>query len=260
MSKLFKDNTLVSRWVSIKKLIAGRLTSMEHDTLLASDAYIALINLLEDSHDVSVRFEVVVNKSKSSGFDLILKAVPAADDFLNNDTRLNSHDVMGMIIYTKSVATMVMSEKLDGCADVSSLYPCSPVVFSNVEFSIDAYKDIVKSIFPALMLRFRIHHNASYQEASDFIKNPKSKSMNVLRYPPPNKPFSGTVPMDQGIISKYGAKYDISKYIPVLPLFLINFINLHLTISTWNSYKTAWMAYFAFIQHCGLKVSLPAST
>lgn len=260
MSKLFKDNTLVSRWVSIKKLIAGRLTSMEHDTLLASDAYIALINLLEDSHDVSVRFEVVVNKSKSSGFDLILKAVPAADDFLNNDTRLNSHDVMGMIIYTKSVATMVMSEKLDDCADVSSLYPCSPVVFSNVEFSIDAYKDIVKSIFPALMLRFRIHHNASYQEASDFIKNPKSKSMNVLRYPPPNKPFSGTVPMDQGIISKYGAKYDISKYIPVLPLFLINFINLHLTTSTWSSYRTAWTAYFAFIQHRGLKVSLPAST
>ena len=61
------------------------------------DAYIALINLLENSHDVSVRFEVAANKSKATGFDLILKAVSAADYVLDNDTWLNSHDVMGMI-------------------------------------------------------------------------------------------------------------------------------------------------------------------
>ena len=84
--------------------------------------------------------------------------------------------VMGMIIYTRSVATMIMTDKFDDCADVASLYPCSPVVFSNIEFSLDAYRVIVKSIFPALMLRFRIHHNASYQESSDFIKNPKTKN------------------------------------------------------------------------------------
>ncbi len=47
---------------------------MEHDTLLASDANIALIKLLEDSHDVSVHYEVAVNKSKTVGFDLILEA------------------------------------------------------------------------------------------------------------------------------------------------------------------------------------------
>ena len=140
---------------------------MEHDTLVVSDAYIALLNLLEDSHDVSIRFEVAVNKSKSFGFDLVLKAAPAADDFLNNDTRLNSHDVMGMVIHTKSVTTMIMNN--DDCADIASLFPCSPVVFSNMDFSLAAYKDIVKSIFPALMLRFRIHHNSTYQEAADFI-------------------------------------------------------------------------------------------
>ncbi len=231
---------------------------MEHDTLVVSDAYIALLNLLEDSHDVSIRFEVAVNKSKSFGFDLVLKAAPAADDFLNNDTRLNSHDVMGMVIHTKSVTTMIMNN--DDCADIASLFPCSPVVFSNMDFSLAAYKDIVKSIFPALMLRFRIHHNSTYQEAADFIKNPKAVSLNVLRYPPAHKQFSGNQVPDQGIISKYGAKYDISKYIPVLPLFLINFINLHLATSTWSSYKTAWTAYFCYIQHRGLKVTLPAST
>ena len=94
MSKLFKDNSLVSKWVSIKKLIAGRLTSMELDTLLVSDAYIALLNQIEDSHNVSVCIEVVVNKLKPTGFNLIPKAVPA-DDFLINDTRLNSHDGYG---------------------------------------------------------------------------------------------------------------------------------------------------------------------
>ena len=71
-----------------KRLINGRLTSIEHDSLLVSDAYIALINLLEDSHDVSVHFEVAVNKSKATGFDLILKAVPAADYVLNDDSIL----------------------------------------------------------------------------------------------------------------------------------------------------------------------------
>ena len=69
-----------------KKLINGRLTSIEHNSLLESDAYIALINLIEDSHDVSVHFEVAVNKSKATGFDLILKAVTAADYVLDNDT------------------------------------------------------------------------------------------------------------------------------------------------------------------------------
>ena len=62
-----------------------------------SDAYIALKNLIEDSHDVSVHFEVAVKKSKATGFDLILKAVPAADYVLDNNTWLNSHVVMGMI-------------------------------------------------------------------------------------------------------------------------------------------------------------------
>ncbi len=40
----------------------------------------------------------------------------------------------------------------------------------------------------------------------------------------------------------------------------MSFISIHLATSTWASYRTSWTSFFDFVQHQGLKVSLPVST
>ncbi len=48
--------------------------------------------MLKDGHDDSVCVEVPVINFKPTGLDLILKAVPAADEFLSNDSLLHFHE------------------------------------------------------------------------------------------------------------------------------------------------------------------------
>ncbi len=142
------------------------------------------------------------------------------------------------------------------------LYPTCPVLCSDALLSDAQYYKITRSIFPCVMLKFRVHANLPIRAASVYVKDTKALSGNSLRYPKMAKAYqdASAIPIHKGIFSKYGARFNIQQYIPVLPPYLLTFVSLHLTTSTWNSYKTSWSAYFDFIKHRGIKVCLPASS
>ena len=112
------------------------------------------------------------------------------------------------------------------------------------------------------MLKFRIHANLPIPASVSYVKDPNALNGNSLRYPKMSKPFQDTakLPPQKVTFSKYGATYSIHQYIPVLQPYLLTFVILHLTSSTWSSYRTAWFAFFDFIKLKDLKVCLPSST
>ena len=112
------------------------------------------------------------------------------------------------------------------------------------------------------MLKFQVHANLPIRAEAVFVKDTKALSGNSLHYPKMSKAYQDTsaILIQKGIFSKYDAWFNIKQYIPILLPYLLTFVNLHLTTSTWNSYKTSWSAFFDFIKHSGIKVSLPASS
>ena len=251
---------MYSKWASLKQLAAGRLLALSHEIMDLGMAYDRLVELLHPLDDVSYRFELCVNSAKHKGFDLLTKILPASPSALNDDSRLCGSDVGGTIINTLSVSPVLFRN--NDCADISPLYPTAPILCSDSQLTDADYYRIIRQIFPAIMLKFRIHANLPIPASVSYVKDPNALNGNSLRYPKMTKPFQDTakLPPQRVTFSKYGATYSIHQYIPVLQPYLLTFVILHLTSSTWSSYRTAWFAFFDFIKHKGLKVCLPAST
>ena len=213
--------------------------------------------------DASFRFELTVAKDKTVGFEIFGRTLPIGADRLNDDSRLSGGDVGAITFFTTHSNTFIFPPSLD---DVKDVIPTSPVMFTDSVITMDQYRSMVVGTFPAIMMKLVLLKELDFLSACAYIKDPKAKSGNERRYShvasiltkknpqPALDKSSGTAR-----ISKFGPKYNLTKYCPVIPLFLLAFTGLHLASSSWGSYKTAWESYFEFVKHCGIGYFLPAS-
>ena len=235
--------------------------SLTHTSLPIAEAYQFLSEKLHPLEDICLRYEITVNKEKNTGFDLLLKALPGSVNKLADDARLSSFDVAGSIISVFPISCYTFDK---GNEDLDQVYPCCPVLFSTKLLSLKDYREIIQKFLPPIMHKFRNHKNLTFEEAQHYVANTKQESGNTLRYPHIARMFSKSIvsPEISGsqTISKFGPRFELQKFVPILPSYLLQFVGISLCSTTWSSYKTSWLAYFQFIQHMGYTVTLPASS
>ena len=251
---------MFTRWCSIKKLCLAKSNYLHHDVFTMEAAFDALNKTLEPLIDVCFRFALTVNKRGNTGFELMCLALPASENHLNDDQRLSGSSVSGMVLDSTYLISPILTDEED-CSDLKQVLPCAPILFTNSALSLDDYKKIVRDTFTAIMIKFKIFQDLSYEEAVQAVQSNKVSGV-VQRYKPPSSLTKNqSAPGFQGrTLSKFGASFDLKSYAPFLPTYLMCFISIHLATSTWASYRTSWTSFFDFVQHQGLKVSLPVST
>ena len=164
-----------------------------------------------------------------------------------------------MIITTLNLSTPILDDEF--CNDLKQILPCAPIIFSNATMSMIDNKRIIHDVFPAIMIKFKIFQDLSYDEAVQAVQSNKVSGV-TQRYKAQSglsKSSEPTFDSPGKTISKFGAKFDLQSSIPILPTFLLSFISIHLASSSWASYKTSWISFFDFVKHRGLTVSLPVS-
>ena len=236
--------------------------SLNHTSLPIDEAYKTLSEQLNTLEDTCLRYELCINKEKNVGFDIILKALPGSVNRFADDSRLSGSDVAGIIVDVYKFNCYTFDEGND---DLNQVYPFCPVLFCRKLLSLQDFREIVRKFVPALMLKFRIHRNLSYEEAITYVASPKMESGNFLRYPDVARNYTNplvppSISAGSQIVSKFGPKFELINFVPILPPFLLRFVGFSLTSNTWASYKCSWLAYFKFIKHMGYTVTLPASS
>ena len=264
MCFLFKENSLHTAWFSLKQYIKSRKLYVKHATLPADEALEQLLLVFEERQlEYALRFDLSVDKDKTAGYRLYLRALPTTADYANDDSRLNSDDVAAIQLFSMSVSTYILG---DSFTDIREVIPSAPIIFMDQPFTLESYKSIVMNIFPAIMVKFRVFTQHTFDSAKSYLQDTKAQSGNHLRYAHLPNILTKKNPLHQlnvtagtARVSKFGPKFSLRNYAPAIPLFLMNFICLHLASSTWDSYKSSWNAYFGFIKHAGYGNYLPAS-
>ncbi len=251
---------MFSKWISIKKLCLAKCVYLHHDTMLIDAAFDSLNQTLESFVDVCVRFALTVNKRGNLGFELTCLALPGSESHLNDNQRLAGPNISGMIISTMNLSTPILDDEF--CNDLRQVLPCAPLIFSNVAMSLIEYKRIVRDVMPAIMIKFKVFQDLTYNEAVQAVQSNKVSGV-TQRYKAQSGLSISSEPYFDSpgkTISKFGAKFSLQSYIPILPTYLLNFISIHLASTSWASYKTSWTSFFDFVKHRGLTVSLPVSS
>ena len=238
--------------------------SIKHTSLPIDKAYEAVCAaFVEHNLEASFRFDLSVEKDKNTGFKIICRTLPASADYLNDDTRLSGVDVGAISIFSVSSSTFIFPDSL---ADLRAILPCAPILFTESCITMAEYRQIIIDVFPAIMLRIRLFADYTFSSALVYLKDTKAKSGNEHRYSHLPAVFAKKNPQPvldissgSARISKYGSKFNLRTYCPVIPLYNLNFISLRMATTSWGSYKTAWESYFDFTKHCGHGIYLPAS-
>ncbi len=256
---------MYSQWISFTDKASGfRVEFKDGDETQTQCRDKALQILQKPENCLSYRFELCVPSNRNNGFVISVRAVPATVNYLNDDVRLSSSDVSSMLVQQLPVISYKMPPY---CSELSDLYPCGAVTFSDTPILREQYKKALIDGFRLLMFKFRVLKDCTYEEVRTFLQETKRASGNVRRFP--NLPVhsgremtepSENIPTGTYMFSKYGCSFSLfNTYMPQCPAYLQKFFSLAMATSSWKSYRSGWEAFFCFNAHIGSSFTLPAS-
>lgn len=253
---VFQDNKPVSTWFTFAQLL-DRQTAVLYDEngpVEYTNSYRDIF--LEEINSIALRFELTVLPPKMHSFSVSLRAV--------NKTLASMTKYQGKIdLATMKVATF----------GLTSIHPTNirradntkfhiyPTVFTSSPIDMKQYTELVETMSTTFTDLIIYHHNHTYESWLDAINTKESRNKFILRpsVKPRKNPQRMQVPDPSGIyrISKFGANFNISRYILTIPPQIRDVISYSLATSSWSSYQTGWKTYLDFLMRSGNKLLFP---
>lgn len=151
---LIKENTMHTDWFSFKQRLRERklhVRDAKHPSM--EDAIKNALTVLE-SYKLALRFEFTVPKNSNNGAIIWLRALPVEAQRLNDDARLNGHDVKSMAVEQLPTIVNLFADRM---VSFRSVYPFAPMIFSKEPITLNQACVIILSV-KAFNIENRIYH------------------------------------------------------------------------------------------------------